>query len=193
MRKIKTGIPDVFVIEPERVYEDNRGHFFESFSERWFNENIRPIKWVQENESLSTWGVVRGLHFQTGEHAQSKLVRCAEGMVLDFAVDIRKGSPTFGQYVSVFLSAANHQQLFIPRGFAHGFIALGNYCVVQYKVDNYYCPESEDHIYWNDPDLNLEYGYPRDKCIVSEKDNVKKLFKDHDNLFDFNTDYYAVR
>lgn len=190
MKKIKTQIPDVVAIQPT-VYDDERGHFFESFSEKWFNENVRPIKWVQENESQSVWGVVRGLHFQTGEYAQSKLVRCVRGCLLDVAVDIRKGSPTFGYYVSAILSSGNHTQLFIPRGFAHGFISLSSDTVLQYKVDNYYNKESEGSIYWNDPDINIGWGYPVDKVIVSSKDNVAPLLKDCKNLFDYNIDYYA--
>ena len=190
MRIIKTQIPDVVAIQTA-IYEDERGHFSETFSEKWFNENVRPIKWVQENESKSIWGVVRGLHFQTGEYAQSKLVRCVHGFVLDVAVDIRKGSPTFGQWVSVILSPGNRTQLFIPRGFAHGFISLSSDTILQYKVDNYDNKESEGSVYWNDPDINIPWGYPTDKVIVSSKDNVAPLLKDCDKLFDYNIDYYG--
>lgn len=181
---IKTAIEGVVVIEP-RIFPDKRGYFFESYSERDFNEAVRPVKFIQDNESRSSYGVLRGLHFQKGEHAQSKLVRVVRGKVLDVAVDIRKGSPTFGQHVAVELTEDNHRQFFIPRGFAHGFSVLSDVAVFQYKCDNFYCPESEGAIAWNDPDLHIDWRIPADKAILSPKDANHPLLKDSPYLFDY--------
>ena len=161
MEVIKSDIEGVVIIEP-RIFEDSRGYFFESFSEREFVEKVCNTHFVQDNESKSSYGVVRGLHFQRPPHAQSKLVRVVEGTVLDIAVDIRRGSPTFGRYVAVELSAENHRQLFIPRGFAHGFAVLSEKAVFQYKCDNYYAPQSEGAIAWNDPAIGIDWRIPAD-------------------------------
>ena len=155
MQVIKTDLEGVFIIEP-KIFTDPRGYFFESFSQRVFNENVREISFVQDNESKSSYGVLRGLHFQKPPFTQSKLVRCIKGCVLDVAVDIRKGSPTFGKHVAVELSEENHRQLFVPRGFAHGFSVLSPEAVFQYKCDNYYAPQSEGAIAWNDPALGID-------------------------------------
>lgn len=190
MDVIKTDIEGVVIIEP-RVFGDERGYFFESYSQREFDEKVRPVRFVQDNESKSRYGVLRGLHFQLGEHAQSKLVRVVEGMVLDVAVDIRRGSPTFGRYVAVELSAENHRQLFIPRGFAHGFSVLSPTAVFQYKCDNLYAPQSEGAIAWNDPAIGIDWRLdPRD-VVLSPKDAAHPLLKDAPELFDYKTDYYA--
>ena len=149
-------------------------------------------EFVQDNESSSTKGVLRGLHFQKGEHAQSKLVRVVKGSVLDVAVDIRKGSPTFGQHVAVELTEDNHRQFFIPRGFAHGFSVLSDVAVFQYKCDNFYCPESEGAIAWNDPDLGIDWRIPADKAVLSAKDANHPLLKDSPYLFDYNVDLYQL-
>ena len=177
MNVIETAIPGVVIIEP-RVFEDARGYFFESFNQREFEEKVGPICFVQDNESKSSYGVVRGLHFQKGEHAQSKLVRVVKGAVLDVAVDIRKGSPTFGQWVSVELTEENHRQFFIPRGFAHGFSVLSEIAVFQYKCDNFYAPQSEGAIAWDDPDLNIDWRIPADKIILSAKDSMHPLLRE---------------
>jgi dTDP-4-dehydrorhamnose 3,5-epimerase len=169
MEFLSTYIDGVFIIKP-KVIKDERGYFFESFSEREFNENVEKIDFVQDNQSKSCYGVVRGLHFQKGEYAQSKLVRCVKGEILDVAVDLRKNSPTYGKYVSAVLSENNHQQLFIPRGFAHGFSVLSEEAIVQYKCDNFYNKESEGGINSFDENLNIEWGVPKDKVILSEKD-----------------------
>ena len=177
MNILKTDIPDVVVIEP-RVFGDKRGYFFESFSERDFAEGVREVSFVQDNESLSCYGVLRGLHFQKPPHAQSKLVRVVKGRVLDVAVDIRKGSPTFGRHVAVELSEENHRQLFIPRGFAHGFAVLSEEAVFQYKCDDYYSPECERAVAWDDPDLDIDWKVPADKVILSEKDRRHPRLRD---------------
>ena len=177
MNVIETASPGVVIIEP-RVFEDARGYFFESFNQREFEEKVGPICFVQDNESKSSYGVVRGLHFQKGEHAQSKLVRVVKGAVLDVAVDIRKGSPTFGQWVSVELTEENHRQFFIPRGFAHGFSVLSEIAVFQYKCDNFYAPQSEGAIAWDDPDLNIDWRIPADKIILSAKDSMHPLLRE---------------
>lgn len=155
MEIIKTNIEGVVIIEP-RIFKDDRGYFFESFSQREFEEKVCKTTFVQDNESKSSYGVLRGLHFQKPPFAQSKLVRVIKGVVLDVAVDIRKDSPTFGQYVSVELTGENHRQFFIPRGFAHGFSVLSEEVIFQYKCDNFYSPQSEGAIAWNDPDLNID-------------------------------------
>ena len=189
MNIIKTDIPDVVIVEP-RVFGDNRGYFFESFSERDFAAAVREVKFVQDNESMSCYGVVRGLHFQKPPHAQSKLVRVVKGRVLDVAVDIRKGSPTFGQHVAVELSEENHRQLFIPRGFAHGFAVLSDHAVFQYKCDDYYAPETEGAIAWDDPEIGIDWKIPEDKVILSPKDAAHPELKDSTELFDYSIDYY---
>lgn len=189
MNIIRTDIPEVVIIEP-KVFGDNRGYFFESFSERDFAALVREVKFVQDNESKSCYGVLRGLHFQKPPHAQSKLVRVVKGCVLDVAVDIRKGSPTFGKYVAVELSEDNHRQFFVPRGFAHGFAVLSEEAVFQYKCDNYYAPQSEGAVAWDDPDLAIDWKVPSDKVILSEKDRNHPMLKDAPEIFDYSEDYY---
>lgn len=171
------------IIEPD-VFGDDRGYFFESYNQARFDAAVRPVRFVQDNESKSKFGVLRGLHFQCGRAAQSKLVRVVKGKVLDVAVDIRRGSPTFGRHVAVELTAENKRQFFVPRGFAHGFSVLSNEAVFQYKCDNLYAPESEGAIMWNDPDLNIKWPVKADKIILSEKDKHHPLLKDSDYLFD---------
>lgn len=183
MNVIKTNIEGVFIIEP-KVFTDTRGYFFESYSERDFNAQIGTIKFIQDNESRSQYGVLRGLHFQKGEFSQSKLVRVVCGKVYDVAVDLRKSSATFGKYVGVELSEDNHRQFFIPRGFAHGFAVMSDVAVFQYKCDNFYAPQSEGAIMWNDPQLNIKWPIPSGKIILSEKDKHHPLLKDSDCLFD---------
>ncbi|MBO6044457.1 MAG: dTDP-4-dehydrorhamnose 3,5-epimerase, partial [Bacteroidales bacterium] len=167
-----------------------RGYFFESWSQRVFDELVRPVRFVQDNESRSSYGVVRGLHFQKGAFSQSKLVRVVEGSVLDIAVDIRKGSPTFGCHVAVELSGSDHRQLFIPRGFAHGFSVLSESAVFQYKCDNYYAPQAESAIAWDDPALGIDWRIPEGDIILSEKDKRHPLLADCQDLFDYGTDLY---
>ena len=179
---IKTNIEGVVIIEP-RIFKDDRGYFFESFSQREFEEKVCKTTFVQDNESKSSYGVLRGLHFQKPPFAQSKLVRVIKGAVLDVAVDIRKGSPTFGQYVSVELTGENHRQFFIPRGFAHGFSVLSEEVIFQYKCDNFYSPQSEGAIAWNDPDLNIDWRIPAEKVVLSEKDSKHPRLKDWQNVF----------
>jgi dTDP-4-dehydrorhamnose 3,5-epimerase len=169
MNIIKTKIQDVTILEP-CVFHDERGYFFESFSEKWFRENVCDTHFVQDNESKSHYGVLRGLHFQKPPFEQAKLVRVVSGKVLDIAVDIRENSPTFKQYVSVELSCENKRQLFIPRGFAHGFVVLSDEAVFQYKCDNYYMPDFESNILWNDLALNIDWQIPTEDIILSAKD-----------------------
>ena len=190
MKVIKTEIEGVVIIEP-RVFKDDRGYFFESFSQQRFNELVRPINFVQDNESKSHYGVVRGLHFQKGKHAQSKLVRVVSGRVLDVAVDIRRGSPTFGRYVAVELTGENQRQFFIPRGFAHGFSVLSEEAVFQYKCDNYYAPESEGSVRWDDPQIGVDWQIEAKDVELSAKDTRSPLVADAEELFDFKEDYYA--
>lgn len=191
MKLTKTDIEGVVIIEP-RLFEDERGYFFESFNrERFKALTGRDIEFVQDNESLSAMGVVRGLHFQLPPHTQSKLVRVVRGEILDVAVDLRMGSPTFGKHVSVVLSQDNHRQLFIPRGFAHGFAVLKGEAMLEYKCDNYYAPEAEGAIRWDDPSLAIEWGIDRNKAILSKKDLDNRLLDECDRLFDYNTNYYA--
>lgn len=190
MKVIKTAIEDVVIIEPD-VFGDARGYFFESYSQKRFDEQVRPVKFVQDNESKSRYGVLRGLHFQKGKDAQSKLVRVVKGRVLDVAVDIRRGSPTFGKYVSVELSEDNHRQLFIPRGFAHGFSVLSEEAVFQYKCDNLYAPQSEGAIAWNDPEIGIDWGLKAEDILLSAKDAAHPLLSEAEELFDYNVDYYA--
>lgn len=189
MNVIQTEIPGVVIIEP-RVFEDARGYFFESFSQRDFDSQVREVRFVQDNESKSSYGVLRGLHFQKPPFAQSKLVRVVKGAVLDVAVDIRKGSPTFGKHVAVELTAENHRQFFVPRGFAHGFVVLTDEVVFQYKCDNFYAPQSEGALAWDDPDLGIDWKVPADKVLLSEKDRCHKRLKDADWLFDYDEDLY---
>ena len=190
MNVIQTDIPGVVIIEP-MIFEDSRVYFFESYSQWDFDRMIRPVRFVQDNESKSSYGVLRGLHFQKGKYSQSKLVRVVKGMVLDVAVDIRKGSPTFGKYVSVELSEDNHRQFFVPRGFAHGFSVLSEEAVFQYKCDNLYSPQNEGAIAWEDPQIGVDWKIPADKAILSAKDAAHPMLKDCDCLFDFNEDLYA--
>jgi len=189
MKVIPTAIEGVVVIEPD-LFGDERGYFFESFSERRFCEQVRSVRFVQDNESKSSYGVLRGLHFQKPPHAQSKLVRVIKGRVLDVAVDIRRGSPTFGEYVAVELTAENHRQLFIPRGFAHGFSVLSDEAIFQYKCDNYYAPQSEGSVAWNDPDLAIDWRIPADKVLLSEKDRHHPCLKEAEWLFDYSESLY---
>ena len=182
MNVINTDIQGVVIIEP-KVFGDHRGYFFESFSEKDFAEAVGEVKFVQDNESKSSYGVLRGLHFQKPPHAQAKLVRVVKGRVLDVAVDLRKGSPTFGKHVAVELTEENHRQLFIPRGFAHGFAVLSDEAVFQYKCDNYYAPQSEGSVLWNDPDIGIEWGIPSEDVMLSEKDRNAPLLKDVGDMF----------
>lgn len=182
MEIIKTNIEGVIIIEP-RIFKDDRGYFFESFSQREFEEKVCKTTFVQDNESKSSYGVLRGLHFQKPPFAQSKLVRVIKGSVLDVAVDIRKGSPTFGQYVSVELTGDNHRQFFIPRGFAHGFSVLSEEVIFQYKCDNFYSPQSEGAIAWNDPDLNIDWRIPIEEVVLSVKDSKHPKLKDLQSVF----------
>lgn len=177
MNVIKTVIDGLVIIEP-RVFGDSRGYFFESFSERDFKREVADVDFVQDNESKSSYGVVRGLHFQKPPYAQAKLVRVVKGKVLDVAVDLRKGSPTFGHHVAVELSEDNHRQMFIPRGFAHGFSVLSDEVIFQYKCDNFYAPQSEGAVAWDDPDLGIDWGIPADKALLSDKDRKHPRLKD---------------
>ena len=190
MNIIRTEIPDVVIVEP-RVFGDNRGYFFESFSERDFVSQVRKVRFVQDNESRSSYGVVRGLHYQKPPFSQSKLVRVISGKVLDVAVDMRKGSPTYGKHVAVELSGENKRQMFIPRGFAHGFAVLSDDVVFQYKCDNFYAPSSEGAVAWDDPELGIDWGVPQDKVVLSDKDRSHPLFKVVESCFDYNVDYYS--
>lgn len=189
MEVVRTDIPDVVIVEP-RIFNDARGYFFESWSQREFDEKVRPIRFIQDNESCSSYGVVRGLHFQKGHFSQSKLVRVVEGSALDVAVDIRRGSPTFGRHVAVVLSAENHRQLFIPRGFAHGFSVLSDRVVFQYKCDNFYAPQAESAIAWDDPELAIDWKIRPEDVILSEKDSRHPLFSECKDLFDWSEDLY---
>lgn len=189
MRVVKTDIEGVVILEPQ-VFEDERGYFYEVFNARRFRDVTGiATEFVQQNESRSKEGVVRGLHFQLPPHAQSKLVRVTEGEILDIAVDIRRGSPTFGKYVAITLSAENRRQLFIPRGFAHGFVVIRGDAKVEYLCDNYYAPEAEGAIIWNDPELNIAWGVA--EPIISAKDAANKSLAECKELFDYNVDYYA--
>lgn len=179
MNIIRTDIPDLLVIEPD-IYGDSRGYFFESFSRRKFEEATGiKVDFVQDNESRSSYGVVRGLHFQKSPYAQAKLVRVVRGRVRDIAVDLRPDSPTFGKYHAIELSEDDHRQFFIPKGFAHGFSVLSEDAVLQYKCDEYYAPESEGGIAWNDPDLDIDWQIPEDKMIISPKDQNHPTLKEY--------------
>lgn len=182
MNIIKTAIDGVVIIEP-RIFEDSRGYFFESFSQREFDEKVCKIKFVQDNESKSSYGVMRGLHFQRPPFTQSKLVRCVKGAVLDVAVDIRKGSKTYGQHIAVELTEDNHRQFFIPKGFAHGFAVLSETAVFQYKCDEFYHPEADGGISILDYSLCIDWKIPTDKIILSEKDTKHPLLKNFDSPF----------
>lgn len=184
MEAIRTDIPDLYVIRPS-VFADARGYFFESFNEREFAEKVADIHFVQDNESRSCYGVVRGLHFQKGEYCQSKLVRVVKGSVLDVAVDIRRGSPTFGRWVAVNLTEENHLQLFIPKGFAHGFSVLSEDAVFQYKCDAFYAPGQEGAIAWDDPDLGIDWQIPADAVILSDKDRKHPRLSECTELFEY--------
>ncbi len=185
MEIIKTEIEGVLIIEP-RVFGDDRGYFFESFNRREFAEKTGvSADFVQDNESMSHYGVVRGLHFQKPPYAQSKLVRVVKGRVLDIAVDIREGSPTYGKYVSVELTAENHRQFFITKGFAHGFSVLSNEAVFQYKCDAFYAPQSEGAIAWNDPDLAIDWHIPADKISLSQKDRMHPFLREFKSPFKY--------
>ena len=194
MNIIQTSIPGVLIIE-SRVFKDSRGYFFESFSQREFDEKVTPIlghsiNFVQDNESMSSYGVMRGLHFQTMPYTQSKLVRCVKGAVLDVAVDIRKGSPTYGQHVAVELTEDNHRQFFVPRGFAHGFAVLSETAVFQYKCDNYYAPANDGGISIKDDSLGIDWRIPTENALLSEKDTKHALLKDFDSPFSIDMDLY---
>ena len=184
MEVIKTILDGVVVIEP-RLFEDTRGYFFESFSQREFDEKVGKVIFVQDNESKSSYGVMRGLHFQRPPFTQSKLVRCVKGAVLDVAVDIRKGSPTYGQHVAVELTEENHRQIFIPKGFAHGFAVLSETAVFQYKCDEFYHPEADGGISILDDSLGIDWRIPMDQAILSEKDTKHTLLKDFDSPFSY--------
>lgn len=189
MEVIKTAIEGVVIIEP-RIFKDARGYFFESFSQREFEEKVGKIDFVQDNESMSSYGVMRGLHFQRPPYTQSKLVRCVKGTVLDVAVDIRKGSPTYGQHVAVELTEENHRQFFVPRGFAHGFAVLSETAIFQYKCDNFYHPEADGGISILDNSLGIDWRIPTEQAILSEKDTKHPLLKDFDSPFDYNVSLY---
>ena len=183
MKVIQTVIEGVVILEPAR-YGDARGYFMESYTQRTFDRLVRPAEFVQDNESRSRYGVVRGLHFQLPPHAQSKLVRVIAGRVLDVAVDIRRGSPTFGRHVAVELTGENHRQLFIPRGFAHGFAVLSDTAIFQYKCDNFYCPEADGGISIVDPSLGIDWRLDLSEAILSEKDKNHPMFNDFNSPFE---------
>ncbi|MBO7302484.1 MAG: dTDP-4-dehydrorhamnose 3,5-epimerase [Bacteroidaceae bacterium] len=189
MNVVKTAIDGVVIIEP-RIFEDERGYFYESFSQREFEEKVCNTVFVQDNQSKSTYGVVRGLHFQRPPYAQSKLVRCVSGRVLDVVVDIRRNSPTYGKYISVELSDENHRQLFIPRGFAHGYAVLSDEAVFQYKCDNFYNKESEGAIAWDDPDINVNWQLAAEDVVLSAKDTLNKKLSESVTPFDYNEKLY---
>ena len=194
MKVIKTSLDGVLIIEP-RVFKDERGYFFESFSQREFDEKVTPIlghsiNFVQDNESMSSYGVMRGLHFQRPPYTQSKLVRCVKGAVLDVAVDIRKGSPTFGQHVAVELTEDNHRQFFVPRGFAHGFAVLSEVAIFQYKCDNFYAPQADGGISIKDESLGIDWRIPINRAILSEKDTLHDCLKDFESPFSIDMNLY---
>lgn len=184
MEVIKTAIEGVVIIEP-RIFKDARGYFFESFSQKEFNEKVMPINFVQDNESMSSYGVMRGLHYQKMPYTQSKLVRCVKGAVLDVAVDIRKGSPTFGQHVAVELTEENHRQFFVPRGFAHGFAVLSDTAIMEYKCDNFYAPQADAGIQLLDEELGIDWRIPTAEALLSEKDLKHPCLRDAVLDFDY--------
>lgn len=194
MEVLKTALEGVLIIEP-KVFGDARGYFFESFSQREFDDKVSPIlghsiNFVQDNESMSSYGVMRGLHFQCPPYTQSKLVRCVRGAVLDVAVDIRKGSPTYGQHVAVELTENNHRQFFVPRGFAHGFAVLSDTAIFQYKCDEFYHPEVDGGLNILDNSLGIDWRIPTEKANLSEKDTKHAMLKDFDSPFDINVSLY---
>lgn len=189
MDVIRTEIDGVVIIEP-KIFGDARGYFFESFSQREFEEKVRKINFVQDNESMSSYGVMRGLHFQRPPFTQSKLVRCVKGTVLDVAVDIRKGSPTYGQHVAVELTEDNHRQFFVPRGFAHGFAVLSETAIFQYKCDNFYAPQADGGISIKDESFGIDWKIPTDKALLSEKDTLHECLKDFDSPFSIDMNLY---
>lgn len=190
MNFIKTEISEVVIVEP-RVFEDSRGYFMESFKQDKFEEFIgHKVNFCQDNESKSSYGVLRGLHYQLAPFAQSKLVRVISGKVLDVAVDIRKGSPTFGKHVAVELSEDNKRQLFVPRGFAHGFVVLSEEVIFSYKVDNYYSPENDRGLLFNDSEINIDWIVEESKLQLSEKDTKQLTLAENRDLFDFKINYY---
>lgn len=184
MEIIKTGIEGLLILEP-RIFKDARGYFFESFSQREFEEKVGPVHFVQDNESMSSYGVMRGLHFQRPPYTQSKLVRCVKGAVLDVAVDLRQGSPTYGQHVAVELTAENHRQFFIPKGFAHGFAVLSETAIFQYKCDEFYHPEADAGISILDESLGIDWRIPMDKAILSDKDTRHGMLADFQSPFTY--------
>ena len=184
MEVITTAIEGLVIIEP-KVFKDARGYFFESFSQREFEEKVRKVNFVQDNESKSCYGVIRGLHFQKPPHAQAKLVRVIKGRVLDVAVDIRKGSPTYGKHVAVELTEDNHRQFFIPKGFAHGFAVLSETAVFQYKCDEFYHPEADGGISITDESLGINWQIPTEEAILSEKDTKHPNLKDFESPFEY--------
>ena len=189
MDVIRTEIDGVVIIEP-KIFGDARGYFFESFSQHEFEEKVRKINFVQDNESMSSYGVMRGLHFQRPPFTQSKLVRCVKGAVLDVAVDIRKGSPTYGQHVAVELTEDNHRQFFVPRGFAHGFAVLSETAIFQYKCDNFYAPQADGGISIKDESFGIDWKIPTDKALLSEKDTLHECLKDFDSPFSIDMNLY---
>ena len=189
MNFIPTNLKGVYIIEP-RIFKDERGYFFESFSAREFQEKLGDIVFVQDNESFSHYGVIRGLHFQKPPFSQSKIIRVVKGGILDVAVDLRKGSPTYGQYTSIELTENNHRQLFIPQGFAHGFSVLSPEAIIQYKCDNFYAPEADGGISIKDDSLGIDWQIPTQNAILSEKDIKHVCLKDFDSPFDINENLY---
>lgn len=189
MQVIKTAIDGVVIIEP-KIFHDQRGYFFESYNQQEFDEKVGPVRFVQDNESMSSRGVMRGLHFQLPPFTQAKLVRCVKGAVLDVAVDIRKGSPTYGQHVAVELTEENHRQFFVPRGFAHGFAVLSDVAVFQYKCDNFYAPQADGGISILDQSLGIDWHIPTAEAILSEKDTKHPLFADFDSPFSIDQPLY---
>lgn len=191
MKFVALSIPDVFVVEPT-AHGDDRGYFVETFRQDLLQEAVGyPVNFVQDNESKSSKGVLRGLHFQLAPHAQSKLVRVIEGSVLDVAVDIRQGSSTYGQHVAVELTEQNKKQTFVPRGFAHGFVVLSESATFAYKVDNYYSPECERGLAFDDPTLNIDWRLPKQQLQLSAKDTQQPSWAQLGSYFDVNTNYYA--
>lgn len=182
MKAIKTPIADLVVLEP-KVFGDDRGYFFEPFKESWFKENVSNTEFIQDNESKSSRGVLRGIHFQKPPVAQAKLVRVVKGEVLDVAVDLRKDSPTYGEHFSIVLSAENKKQLFVPRGFGHGFSVLSDEAIFLYKVDNIYSPDHEDGIIWNDRTLNIDWGLELNDIKLSDKDQKLQEFNSFKSPF----------
>ena len=178
LKKIK----DLIILEP-KISEDNRGYFIESYNQKKFEKIVGKVLFVQDNESKSSFGVLRGLHFQKPPFDQAKLVRCIEGKVLDIAVDLRNGSKTYGQYLAIELSSENKKQLFVPRGFAHGFLVLSEFAIFTYKVDNIYAPNYDSGICWNDPTLNIDWGIDKSQIVVSEKDSKLSFFSDFKSPF----------